>query len=136
MRKVSSKRRRRAAEVRGMRQRLVNEADGCEICNHSPDNPNPSFPWELSKLVCHEILCGSGYREKALDQPYAILVICVYCNEHVVTNKGKWPQARQLATLQRRAKSRYDLVAFNKLANANAPDRITQAEVDEWAREQ
>jgi len=101
------------------------------ICDHSPANPWRGKPRELSQLCCHEIACGS-HRQKALDQPCAILVLCWYCNGFVVTDKKAWPEARQLATLKRKSQDNYDLEAYNRLVNPNAPRRITQGEVDEW----
>lgn len=71
-------------------------------------------------------------RQKALDQPYALLVLCYYCNQHEVEDKARWPQARQLALLRRRNPADYDLAAFNYLVNPNAPNRITQEDVDQY----
>jgi hypothetical protein len=72
-------------------------------------------------------------REKALDKPYAILILCQYCNQYEVTDKRKWPQARQLAVLRRSRPADYDLVAFNALVNLNAPNRITECDITEWS---
>lgn len=79
-------------------------------------------------LCCHEIACGS-HRQKALDKPFALLVLCSWCNCHVVTDKGKWPEARQLAVLKRRNPKDYDLDAYNTLIGLG-PSRITQEEVE------
>jgi len=76
----------------------------------------------------HEVANGPN-REKALDKPYAILVLCTNCNHQEVEDKRKWPQARQLAVLLRSRPNDYDLVAFNRLVNPNAPNRITPDEV-------
>jgi len=43
----------------------------------------------------------------------------------------KWPESRQLAILRQKAPEDYDLIAYNRLVNENAPDRITQEEVDD-----
>jgi hypothetical protein len=59
-------------------------------------------------------------------------VLCAYCNLYEVEDKRKWPQARQLAVLMRKSPEDYDLAAFNYLVNPNAPNRITQEEVDAW----
>ena len=86
----------------------------------------------MSALCCHEIANGPD-RQKALDQPYAILVLCGWCNLVEVEDKAKWPQARQLAALRRRRPADYDLPAFNHLVNPRAPNRITEEEVDNYA---
>jgi hypothetical protein len=90
------------------------------------------MPASCSQLCCHEIANGPN-RQKALDKPYAILVLCWHCNGTAVEDKAKWPQARQLALLQRVAPEHYNLPAFNALVNPRAPNRITQSEVDEWS---
>ena len=85
----------------------------------------------MSRLCVHEIANGVN-RQAALDKPFALLVLCWYCNGHVVTDKGQWPEARQLAVLLEKAPEDYDLVAYNYLINPNAPKRIEQWEVDDW----
>jgi hypothetical protein len=106
------------------------------ICGHSPERPWRDKPYELSQLCCHEIACGSGLRQKALDKPYAILVLCSWCNMYVVVNKGKWPQARQLAVLKEKDRESFDLVAFNELINPRAPNRITMEDNEKWMTNQ
>ena len=81
-------------------------------------------------MCCHEIANGTN-REKALDKPYAILVLCWWCNSEEVENKAKWPEARQLALLQRQSPVCYDLVKYNSLVGYG-PERITQDDVDYW----
>ena len=81
-------------------------------------------------MCCHEIANGPD-RQKALDQPYAILVLCWWCNAHEVTDKRQWPQARQLAVLKARAPDSYDLAAFNTLVG-RGPRRITEEDVLSW----
>ncbi len=85
----------------------------------------------MSTLVVHEIANGPN-RQAALDKPFACLVLCWWCNGHVVTDKSQWPESRQLATLRRCIPENYDLVAYNALVNPRAPLRITQDEVDAW----
>lgn len=80
-------------------------------------------------MCVHEIANGI-HRDAALDKPFACLVLCWWCNGHEVTDKGRWPQARQLAVLQAKSPRHYDLTAFNLLINPRAPQRITQGEVD------
>lgn len=90
--------------------------------------PNTGF---LSDLCVHEIYCGVG-RQKSLDKPYATLVLCFRCNQYEVTDKAKWPEARQLCLLQMCMPNAYDLAEYNGLVNPRAPDRITRDEVDAW----
>lgn len=83
----------------------------------------------MNRLCVHEIANGP-LRSIAQDKPFACLVLCWHCNSQMV--KGVWPESRQLAVLKVRDQQSYDLVAYNRLVNERAPDRITQAEVDEW----
>lgn len=99
------------------------------ICGHSPANRWRDKPAECSRLCCHEIANGPN-RQKAIDKPYAILVLCWHCNGEEVENKAAWPEARQLALLQDRSPNDYDLAAYNYLMNPQAPNRITQEEVE------
>lgn len=133
MRTVSAKRTKRLAECRAVRQRWVAEAKACWICGHGPARPHRGRLADLSNLCVHEILNGP-LRALALDKAFARLVICWYCNGYVVTNKKDWPEARQLAVLLAHDPDGYDLVAFNKLANPRAPNRVTQSEVEQWLR--
>ena len=70
-------------------------------------------------------------RQQALDKPYAILVLCWGCNGEAVEDRAAWPEARQLALLQRLAPADYDLAAYNALVG-RGPNRITQEDVDQW----
>lgn len=120
-----------AKDAKQVRDMLIAACGECMICGRSPKSPHRGKPPELSQLCCHEIANGP-HRLKALDKPYAILVLCWWCNGNEVEDKAKWPQARQLALLQRRSPHNYDLAAFNSLVNPRAPQRITQDEVDEY----
>ena len=131
LRKTSSKSRATAEAARPVREWLLARFDRCMICGHSGRFPHPGKPPECSRLSVHEIANGQN-RQKSLNQPYALLVLCWYCNEAVVTDKSLWPQARQLAKLQEKNPEDYDLKAFNYLVNPRAPNRITQVEVDHW----
>lgn len=84
----------------------------------------------MSRLCCHEIACGP-HRQKALDKPFALLVLCWGCNEYAVTAKREWPEARQLAVLRARRPKDYDLPAYNALVGYG-PDRITEEDVGKW----
>lgn len=131
MRKVSIKRELLNNSVREFREARVKQAGECWICGHSPKHPWRDKPAELSNLCVHEIANGP-LRGKSLDKPYATLVLCWYCNGHVVTNKKVWPESRQLALLLQKSPQDYDLKLYNYLVNANAPNRITQLEVEQW----
>lgn len=131
IRRQSSKARKRAAEAKPVRTYLIAESKACMICGASERNLK-HHPRETNQLCCHEIANGP-YRQKALDQPYAILVLCWHCNQHEVEDKAKWPEARQLALLRDRMSANYDLTAYNHLINPNAPRRIEPHEVDAYA---
>ena len=130
MRRMSAKFRARAKEAKPVRDHLIARAGCCMICGASPKRPKHHLT-ELNQLVCHEISNGP-LRQKSLDKPYCILVLCVFCNQYEVEDKGKWPQSRQLAVLLAKSPENYDLQAFNFLVNPNAPRRIEQHEVDYW----
>lgn len=130
MKAVSAKQRVRIRNAKTIRHHLIRTSGGCMICRHGPDNPWRSRLARFSQLACHEIARGPS-RTRALDKPYAILVVCGYCHDRL-DDTYLWPQARQLAVLQRVAPQYYDLGAFNHLVNPRAPNRITQEEVDQY----
>ena len=109
-------------EVRPLRQSLVEAAGRCMSCRVSGRH---------ARLDCHEILSGP-LRDKTLSEPCSLLVLCWNCNSNEMTDKAKWPIARQLALLQERDPDNYDLVRFNWLRNPDAPRFVTQDEVDEF----
>lgn len=122
IRQVSSKRRKIMNEVRPLRESLIRESGKCMACSVSMSH---------ASLSCHEILNGS-LREKTLGEPCSLLVLCWDCNSNKMTDKSLWPVARQLALLQEISPEHYDLKRFNWLRNPNAPNYITQEEVDEY----
>ena len=130
MRFQSKKRQARMAEVKPIRQGLIDRVGECELCGASAVRPNRSRMPGLSQLCCHEIANGP-HRDKALDKPYAILVLCWYCNGNEVTNKREWPEAKQLALLALSRPEDFDVRAFCSLINPNAPNRVTYEEVVE-----
>lgn len=69
-----------------------------------------------------------------MDEECSVLVACWDCNGGVLNRKGEYPVARQLAVLQHANPEGYDLVRFNFLRNPNAPNYVTQDEVDQWHR--
>lgn len=129
---VSDKRKAQNLAAAGLRRHLVFESRGCELCGYSSHHHNPAMPVALSKLACHEIYNGASGRSLSLDKPYALLVLCQFCNQHLMTDKGLWPESRQLCLLKLRSPARYDLGAYNKLVNPRAPNRTTQSDVDAW----
>lgn len=131
MRHQSPRRKRLIREVKPIRDGLLREVGQCEICGTSPKRQRIGIP-ELSQLCCHEIACGP-LRHKALGCRFALLVLCWGCNTRVM-RKATWPEARQLAVLRRSRPGDYDLAAYNRLVNENAPERITDYEVSQWTR--
>jgi hypothetical protein len=124
---------RRAREAKPIRAALLSAAGKCEICGHSPRHPWRNKTIECSQLCVHEIARGPC-RQRALDQLYAVLVVCGFCHE-LVGDKSKWPEARQLAVLRKRRPQDYELAAYLELTSPRAPLRIEPHEVEEWLRE-
>jgi hypothetical protein len=131
MRRCSNRFLSRAEAAKPIREALVARRPECWVCGHSPRWPWRDKPKECSQLCVHEILNGP-LRQKCLDKVHSLLVTCWFCNSHELTNKRKWPEARQLAVLLKCAPENYDLAAHNFLANPRAPNRITEADVAEW----
>jgi hypothetical protein len=128
MKRVSRKRAARMDEVRDFRNGLIDRVGHCERCKVS----HRILERHGGKLSVHEIANGP-LRDKALDKPYAVLVLCWKCNQDFCA-KGTYPQSMQLSILKESRPEDYDLVSFNHLVNPNAPNRITQEEVDEWLK--
>lgn len=131
MRYRSRKTQERENQARPFRKQMVAAVGKCEICATSPQKPKHPIE-ELNRLCCHEIANGPD-RLKALDKPYAILVLCWSCNGNKVTDKSVWPEARQLALLKARRPKDFDLVAYNFLVNPRAPRRIEPHEIAEFS---
>jgi excisionase family DNA binding protein len=131
MKQWTDKRRERNDEAKVIRQAMVDNADGCEICGCSPARPNRSRLLQLSQLCVHEIANGPC-RKKAQDKAYATLVVCWSCNGDL-NDKSEyaWPETRQLAVLALSRPQDFDLRAYNELVNPRAPRRITLFEVFE-----
>lgn len=132
LRRQSSKTAALERKARGARVRWKNEAGCCMLCGHSSRNPWPDKPLACSKLEAHEICNGTGYRLRALDKPWAVLIACSFCNQHVLTKKAVWPEARQLCLLLVRAIERYNLIAYLEFTSPQALRRITQEEVEAY----
>lgn len=118
MKRQSLKHRARADEAAPWRQALKERVGRCEVCMK---------PCDPSKLTIHEIACGYGPRQKALDQSYAVLVCHwvdwtprVPLNCHGIAQAE--PKARQLARLYVCRSSDFDLEAYWKLTARRWPD--------------
>lgn len=116
LRRYSSKRRAREDEAKPFRDSLIQQVGRCERCGT-----------RRARLCVHEIANGP-LRQKALDKPYAVLVLCWPCNG-LATDKGTWSEAAQLKCLKESRPDHYDLASYNFLVNPRAPERITEAEV-------
>jgi len=126
LKRYSLKRSQREAEAKPFRDGLIAKVGYCEKCGVAGQgNGHPN-----ARLCVHEIANGP-LRQKALDQPYAVLVLCWPCNG-LATDKGTWPEAEQLACLKINRPEDYDLKAYNRLVNERAPNRITEEEVDQF----
>jgi len=88
----------------------------------------------MASLAVHEIASGPD-RQKALDKPFAVLVLCWACNSGPFQNRGKWPESRQLALLARRRPATFDLTAYLELTSPRAMKRIEIHEVLQWMEE-
>lgn len=122
MRSRSSKTSQREAEAKPVRDALRYEFPFCWGCGVQS--------W---RLCVHEI-AGGPHRQAFLDEPCGLLVLCWSCNCGPFHDRSLWPQARQLALLRSINPAAYDLERFNWIVNPRAPNRITQEEVDGYAR--
>ena len=75
---MSEKRQRRNEQAREFRENLVLRVGKCEICNHRWQQNPP----QTRRLCVHEIANGP-HRHKAIDQAYAVLVVCWACNSEL-----------------------------------------------------
>jgi hypothetical protein len=115
MRSVSNKRRKRNAEAKPVRDEL-RRLGRCEICGNV-----------RGRFDVHEI-CRGVNRDKALDKPYALLLVCRACHDRM-DSASEWPEAKQLAALARSRPKDFDLAAYLGLTSPNAPYRIEISEV-------
>lgn len=118
----STTRRKREAEAKPFRDALVAQVGECENCGCSPASHRKMA--ELSRLSVHEIADGT-HRQKALDKPYAVLVLCWECNSGPFKDRSEWPESRQLALLARMRPRDFNLQAYLELTSPKAPRRIT-----------
>lgn len=134
MRSKSITRRKREDEAKPFRSKLVVDVGECENCGCSPTNRRGRMP-ELTKLAVHEIASGV-HRQKALDKPYAVLVLCWECNSGPFQDRSQWPEAKQLALLARKRPAAFDLTAYLELTSPQAMRRIEIDEVLEFMDEE
>lgn len=113
-----------------IRSQLIESVGECQVCGHSPKHPHRGKPAECSNLACHELL-GGPLRDKTLDEPCGLLVVCWLCNGEL-EDRTEWPHARQLSLILRDRPDDYDLERFCWLRNENAPRYVEQHEVEEW----
>ncbi len=112
-----------------MRAALVAEVGCCECCRYDPLNVRPgNIRWGL---CVHEIANGPT-RLRCLDKPFGVLCTCWYCNSNILTDKKTWPVSRQLWALRRSRPQDYSLEKYLAEFHPNAPQAITQEEVDAW----
>jgi hypothetical protein len=78
----------------------------------------------------HEIARGQA-RARAYAEPSTWMPLCWPCNSGPFNDKGKWPEAAQLALKYLRDAQHYDLVRYNAVVGYG-PERITQEDVDQW----
>lgn len=130
MKAKSDTRKKREAEAKPFRDALIAQVGECENCGCSPSERMA----ELARLSVHEIADGT-HRQKALDKPYAVLVLCWACNSGPFKDRSEWPEAKQLALLARKRPKDFNLQAYLELTSPRAPSRITIDEVLSWMEE-
>jgi hypothetical protein len=96
------------ADVKDFRLALKIEVGKCDWCQ---------VPKSPEHLDADEIARGP-VRSQALDQPYALLVMCR--RDHDLAQN--WSRARRLALLKIRRPLLFDLEAFHKLTDRRFPD--------------
>jgi len=129
----SNTRKNREAEAKPFRQKLVADVGECENCGCSPSNKQGRMA-DLVRLAVHEIASGT-HRQKALDKPYAVLVLCWQCNSGPFQDRSEWSESRQLALLARSRPKDFDLTAYLELTSPRAMRRIEIGEVLDWMEE-
>lgn len=127
MKQLSDKRRQRQAEAKALRDKLIADTGECMICGNDYLRRMPP----LNQLCCHEILNGP-LRQRVLAEPSCLIVCCWYCNGEELDHKGRWPLARQLAVIKVKSPDRYDRERVLYLRHSNAPNFVTEDEVDAW----
>jgi hypothetical protein len=114
MKAYSARRRQREAEAHDWRYKFCATVGRCECC---------LLPAPVMNLCCDEICRGNGLRQKALDKPFALLVVRVDHHDRI----QPWSRAKRLALLYLARSTDYDLDAFHELTCRRFP---SQDEVD------
>jgi hypothetical protein len=114
--------RRRAAlpAEAAFREQLVNRCNGrCEFCGQPGTDQH-----ELGRGPLRQ-LCRCCW--------FAVLYLCRACHR-VLDERLASDDAQKcgLAILRRSRPEDFDLAAFNRVINPRAPNRITEAEVNDW----
>ncbi len=132
MRQFSKKTARRNAEARPFRRNLVKRIGRCEVCGHDPLHVRPGAI--RFALHVHEIR-GNSQRSECQDKPYGVLVVCEWCHLAYLSSSAataEYPESRQLAILKRSRPAYYDLAAYLEAFHPNAPQAVTEDEVNRW----
>lgn len=119
MKRLSDKRRARLVDAAVWREKLIERVRRCEFCGV-----------HRASLAVHEIARGTS-RDAALDQRYAVLVLCDWCHGALHRMAGDDQRALGLALLQRSRPFDYSLPSFWKLIGRNFPDG---SDVRLWSR--
>lgn len=133
MKARSTIRKNRESDAKPFRDKLIADVGECENCGCSPTRRHGRMP-EMTRLSVHEIASGT-HRQKALDKPYAVLVLCWQCNSGQFQNRSEWPEPRQLSLLARRRPSDFNLTAYLELTSPRAMRRIEITEVLSYMEE-
>lgn len=100
----------RKRETHDWRYNFCARVGRCEHC---------LLPASVENLCCDEIARGSGLRQKALDKPFAFLVVRVDHHDLI----QNWSRAKRLAVLYLARSTDYDLDAFHALTARHFPDQ-------------
>lgn len=109
MNPISPRRRRREAEAYEYRYKFCARVGRCEHC---------LLPAPVTNLCIDEIARGTSHRQKALDQPYAFLV--VRADHHRLIQD--WSRAKRLALLYLARSTDFDLEKWYTLTGRRWPD--------------
>ena len=109
MKRVSPKRRQRQAETDPWRDELIAEVNRCEYCGI-----------HRASLIVHEIARGPD-REAALNQRYAVLVLCQWCHDSLHRMAGDDQRALGLALIRRNRPWDFSLGSYWSLTGRQFP---------------
>lgn len=118
MRRISPKQQKLNRTYREDRKAFLVEFPVCWFCG-------------AKSTEVHELANGNGIRNLAFGDRAAWCAACRRCNTHELTDKAKYPIARQLAVKLLRDPNYFDLSAINAM-RGRAPTATTLADVVEW----